>query len=233
MKKPKYTRQTKYQLQKIEEQYTVSEIEESVARLSARRKWAIDTLTAKKFRYAQKEVGWMLRMKKSININLRANKKILKSMLRKNRNKPLGVLQRVHSSTKAQTTGVIDHTRGSSQYSVAANSPNKPFDIFTRTHPSTQKEVLDAIRQLPDMVEHLQKAFADVEDGPLKGLLCWRGFIGTTEKTIAGSEGKLLYVKLTTPGPITHRVENKIRNYPWTWVRVSEAYQTYRFLPIE
>lgn len=134
---------------------------------------------------------------------------------------------------KAELTGVIDHAHGSSQYSIAANSPNKPFDIFTRTHPSTQKEVLDAIRQLPDMVEHLQKAFVDVEDGPLKGLLCWRGFIGITEKTIAGSEGKLLYVKLTTPGPITHRVENKIRNYTWTWVRVSEAYSTYRFLPIE
>lgn len=110
MKKPKYTRQTKCQLPKIAEQYTVSEVEESVARLSARRKWAIDTLTAKKLIYTQEEVGeveWMLRVKKSININLRANKKILKSILRKNRNKPLGVLQRVHPSTKAEVIELV------------------------------------------------------------------------------------------------------------------------------
>lgn len=100
MKKPKYTRRTKYQLPKISDEYTVPELKESVTRLSEYRKWVIGASKSKKLTRSREQSKCALCVKKRINANLRANMKILKSVLRKNRNKPSGGTVQLTAETK-------------------------------------------------------------------------------------------------------------------------------------
>lgn len=95
MKKPKYTRQTNYHLPKtyVVDKTTIREFEESIARQTGARQWVIETLNNDKSRYSKNTLKYLFRAKSNINTNLRGTKRTLKSILRKNPNKPFDIFE--------------------------------------------------------------------------------------------------------------------------------------------
>lgn len=109
MKKPKYTRCTYYYPPKthIADNATIREFEKIIERQTVARQWFIETLIKNKSKLSKGSLKYVLRLKRSINKNLRGTKRILKSILRKNRNKPPDVFQRYHPFTQPEAIEAV------------------------------------------------------------------------------------------------------------------------------
>jgi len=131
MKKPKYTRQTNYHVPKthIVDKTTICEFEESIARNTAARKKIIKTPDDNKPLLSKKGVAYILRTKKHINKNLKGTKNILKSILRKSRNKSPSLFKRYHPSTTVETITIVQNSPIVVEYleKIFTDLDNGPF----------------------------------------------------------------------------------------------------------
>lgn len=109
MKKPKYTRCTYYHSPKthIADKTTIHEFEKSIERQTSARQWIIRTINKNKSKLSKGAIRDVLRVKKSINTNLRGTKRILKSILRKNKNTQLDVFQRHPPSSQPEAIEAV------------------------------------------------------------------------------------------------------------------------------
>jgi len=176
MKKPKYTRQTKYQLPRIADQYTVRELEESVRRNTAKRQRIIlelkgakqlsalpelvavpysDLLDAlRKFSIAT--VGISAEIANGAFNNEFAARVVVINLLRAKK----GINQNLNATKRILK-------------SIFRKNLIKPPGALQRYHPSTPVEVIDIVRNSPIVVEYLEKLFIDIDNGPFKGIFRW------------------------------------------------------------
>jgi hypothetical protein len=118
MKKPQYTRCTYYYPPKthIADKTTIREFEKSIVRNTASRQWAIRTLNENKSKLSKDTIGHILRAKKHFNKNLRGTKRILKSILKKNQNKPFDIFEHCHPTTNDEDLAVVKNTPAAIEY---------------------------------------------------------------------------------------------------------------------